>query len=48
MIEEEARPGVQLPDRVHIFLCQLKVKYVEVLRYLSFSEKLFSHPIVRV
>jgi len=33
MFEEEARPSVQLRDRVHLLLCQLKVKDVEVLRH---------------
>src|SRR5437868_1900552 len=33
MIEEETCAGIQPPDRVHIFLCQLEVEYVEVLRH---------------
>lgn len=37
MIKEEARPSVQLRDGVHIFLCQLKVEYVEVLRHSLLS-----------
>ena len=40
MIEKEARPGVQLPDHVHIFLCQLKIKDVEVLRHSVLSNRL--------
>ena len=37
MIKEEARPGVQLPDGVHIFMCQFKLKDVEVLAIQSFA-----------
>lgn len=39
MIKEEARPGVQLPDGVHIFLCQLKIKDVEVLDHSILSNR---------
>ena len=49
MIKEEARPGVQLPDGVHIFMCQFKLKDVEVLAiqsfaYLSFNLKAILAP----
>ena len=39
MIEKEACPGVQLPDGVHIFLCQLEIEYVEVLRHSILSNR---------
>ena len=39
MIEKEARPGVQLPDHVYIFLHQLEIKYVEVLRHSILSNR---------
>ena len=39
MIEEEARTSIELPDGVHIFLCQLKIKYVEVLRHSVLSNR---------
>jgi hypothetical protein len=39
MIEEEARPSIELPDRLYIFLGQLKIKYVEVLRHSVLSNR---------
>lgn len=39
MIEEETRTGVELPDRSHLFLCQLKIEYVEVLRHSVLSNR---------
>jgi len=39
MIEKEACPSVQSPDRVHIFLCQLKIKDVKVLCYSILSNR---------
>jgi hypothetical protein len=39
MIEEEARPSIELRDRLYIFLGQLKIKYVEVLRHSVLSNR---------
>ena len=39
MIEEETRTSIELSDRVHLFPCQLKIKYVEVLRHSVLSNR---------
>ena len=42
MIEEETRTSIELSDRVHLFPCQLKIKYVEVLGHSVLSHRFWN------